>query len=537
MRRWLALAFMLMLAVNGCTRQHGTIGGRNPWTIPGVLRLGEDEEPDSLNLMYGHTAATDAVTGMLFSFLLRYDEKGNLIPDLATQVPTLENGGISRDGKTITLHLRKDVVWADGAPLTASDWMFTYRAVMNPANNVKMRWGWDQIASASAPNPYTIVIHLKRPNTQVLDILTMGGPAYPPMPAHLLSGLPNLNHAAFNRHPLSSGPYILKAWNPGSSLVFVPNPRYFRGPPKLKEVVWKIIPDVNTLFSQLATHEIDVYPQVNENAVARLGTIRGIRVAKTLTANWRALGINMSRPLLVDERVRRAIAEAVDWKRINDTVYHGIDQLAVSDIYPDSWAAPTLPPYLYDPADAKRLLADAGWTMGADGVLHKGAQALRLTLLATTGHIENTQSQVLMQSMLHAVGIGIIIRNFPGSYLFAMNGPLYTGKYDLEWSVTTNGPDPDNTGDWNSAFIPPNGANTSWLRDPIVDATSMAATRTFDQAKRKALYQREEERIRQLDPAIFFNWTMNYTAMNTDVRGYVPGAFLTDTWNCWQWSI
>jgi peptide/nickel transport system substrate-binding protein len=542
MRRRLALLFTLALAVAlgavGCTKRVPLEPGRhNPWTVPGVLRLGEDEEPDSLNLMFAHTWAADQVTGMLFSFILRYDANGNFIPDLATEVPTLRNGGISRDGKTITIHLRKGVVWADGAPLTAADWLFTYHAVMNPANNVKMRWGWDQIASANAPTPYTIVIHLKHPSTQVLDILSMGGAAYPPMPAHLLAKLPNLNHAAFNRHPLSSGPYILKAWNPGTSLVFVPNPRYFRGRPKLKEVVWKIVPDVNTLFNQLAAHEIDVYPGVNENAVARLASISGIRIVKKLSANWRALGINCARPQLADPRVRQAIAQAVDWKRINDTVYHGVDLLAVSDIYPGSWAAPKLPPYRYDPAGAKRLLAQAGWTMASDGVLHKGKLAMRLMLFATTGHEENVQSEVMIQSMLRAVGIAVSVRNYPGSYLFAMNGPLYTGKYDLEWSVTTNGPDPDNSGSWNSAFIPPNGANTSWLKDPIVDQTSLAATRTYDPAERKALYQREEERIRQLNPAIFVNWQMDYTGMNTDVRGYVPGAFLTDTWNSWEWSI
>jgi len=122
-----------LLFAYGCSRTAGThIGGtRNAWTIPGVLRLGEDEEPDSLNLMFGHTAATDAVAGLLFSFLLRNDERGNYIPDLATQVPTLHNGGISRDGRQITVHLRRGVVWADGVPLTAADWLFTYRAVMN----------------------------------------------------------------------------------------------------------------------------------------------------------------------------------------------------------------------------------------------------------------------------------------------------------------------------------------------------------------------------------------------------------------------
>jgi peptide/nickel transport system substrate-binding protein len=536
--RLAAAALAALCLATGCVRQAPTASSTgNSWTIPGVLRLGEDEEPDGLNLMFAHSAASDAISGLLFSFILRYDPVGNYVPDLATVVPTTRNGGISADNMTITVHLRKGVVWADGAPLTAADWLFTYSAVMNSQNNVKTRYGWDGIASASAPDPYTLVIKLKKPNVQVLDILVMGGAGYPPLPAHLLAKLPNINAADFNNKPLSSGPYLLKAWNHGSSLEFVPNPRYFRGAPKLKEVIWKVIPDVNTLFSQLQTHDVDVYPSVNANSVARLSAIQGITVDKRLIANWRHLGINMSRPALSDVRVRQAISEAVDWKRINDTIYHGINQLAVSDIFPQSWAAPALPPYRYDPQHARTLLAAAGWTSGSDGVLHKGPLSMHLAISATTGHIENDQSEVLIQSSLRPLGIDIQIRNHPATLLFAQNGPLYGGKYDLEWSVETNGADPENSGSWNGAFIPPNGANTSWLNDPIVNATSSAAAATFDQAKRKALYQREEERIRELVPAVFFAWSTNYTAINTDVKNYVPAAFIGDTWNAWAWQI
>ncbi|HTU82032.1 MAG TPA: ABC transporter substrate-binding protein, partial [Candidatus Acidoferrales bacterium] len=115
-------AALIALGAGGCSKRgaHGE-GGRNPWTVPGVLRIGADEEPDSLNLMYGHTAATDSLVGLLFSFLFRYDENGNYVPDLATQIPSIANGGISRDGLTITYRLRPDVRWQDGVPFTSRD--------------------------------------------------------------------------------------------------------------------------------------------------------------------------------------------------------------------------------------------------------------------------------------------------------------------------------------------------------------------------------------------------------------------------------
>ena len=238
-----------------------------------------------------------------------------------------------------------------------------------------------------------------------------------------------------------------------------------------------------------------------------------------------------------DLRVRRAIAEAVDWKRINETVFHGVDQLAVSDIFPAVVGGADA---IGVPLRSRRRATSAragGVESGGDGILHKGPLAMHLTIYATTGHQENTESQVLIQSMLRAVGIDVAIRNYPGSYLFATDGPLYTGKYDLEWSIETNAPDPDNSGNWNGAFIPPRGANTSWLDDPIVNAASTAAASTFDVAARKRLYQLEEQRIRALVPAVFFSWRTNYTAMNDDLKNYVPAAFIGDSWNAWQWSI
>lgn len=528
MRRIVA-ALIALAWVTGCASA--------PKTIPGVLRVGESEEPDSLNLMYGNSSETDEISSLLYSFLIRYDDNGNYIPDLALAVPTKANHLVSPDGKTITVHLRKNAKWSDGAPLTAADWLYTYHAVNNPKNNIKSKYGWEDIASADAPDPYTIVVHLKKPSVAAYDVLTMGGTSYPPLPSHALANVADLNKAAINNAPISSGPFVLKAWNHGSSLIFEPNPFYYRGPAHLKQLIWKILPDTNTQFSQLQTHEIDLYRNVDANSVSRLSSVSGIVVTHRLIGNWRHLGINVSRPILSDLRVRQAIAAGIDWKRINDTIYHGIHQLAVSDIYPQLWAAPKLPPYTYDPAHAKALLAQAGWEPGPNGILQKGGQPLRIMISANNAAKSNEQSEVMMQSQLRGLGIDLEIRNYPASLFFSRSGPLYTGKYDLEWSVDTNGPDPDNGGTWESAFIPPHGANTSWLSDPIVDRMASAAASTYDLPERKKYYQLEEERLRALVPAVFFYWENSYYARNPDFKGFKPAAFLIDTWNAWEWQI
>ncbi|HEX5274057.1 MAG TPA: peptide ABC transporter substrate-binding protein [Candidatus Rubrimentiphilum sp.] len=526
------------LVLSACTKSAtSTAGGHNPWTIPGEVRVGNSDEPDGLNPMFAHTDAGNQVDGLILASLLKYDDNGNFIPDLATEVPSYANGGLSKDGKTITIHMRKGLRWSDGAPLTSKDWMFTYSAVRNPRNNVKALFGWDDIASANSPNDTTIVIHLKQPNSTILGLLAVDGAAYPPLPAHLLASLPDINRAPFNGKPISSGPFVLQQWNHGSSLVFVPNPYYYRGPPHLKKIVWKVIPNTNTLFNELQTHDVDVLIGVNENDIARLSQLSGITVITKLIANWRHMEFNLKNPILADQRVRLAIAEGVDWKQINDKTYHGYNQLAVSDVFPLSWAAPDIPRYPYDPAAAKTLLAKAGWTMAPDGWLHKGAQPLQLTISTGTNKQENIEAEVQVQSQLKPLGINLQIRNYPVNVLFSPTGPLYSGKYDISWTVAINAPDPDNSGLWNSKYIPPHGGNTSHLSDPIVDRTSLQALLTYDQAARKKLYQQEEERIHQLVPSVFFYWENEYTAANSDMKNLKPAAFVQDTWNAWDWQI
>jgi peptide/nickel transport system substrate-binding protein len=511
-------------------------GVRNAWTQSNRLRIGYADEPDSLNPMFAHAAAADETASLLFAPVFRYDEHGELLPELATEVPSYANGGIARDGKTIVLHFRTGVTWSDGAPLDARDLRFTWRAVMNDANAAKTRAGWEDIAAIDLPDPHTARIRLKRTNAAVLGIFAIGGAAVPPLPEHLLGALPNLNHAPFNTQPLSSGPYLLRAWNHGSSLEFAANPSYWRGKPKIETLSWRVIPNSDTLFSQLQTHEIDVYPNVAESQIARLAALPGITVAKRLIGNWRRLSLNCRKPALRDARVRRAIAEGVDWDRINRTAYHGHNLRAVSDIMPGTWAAPQIPFYPHDPRDAAALLEAAGFRPGADGVRVKDGLRLALTL-SSTNKPANVQAEVQMQQDLRALGIEIAIKNYPPSLLFAQNGPLYGGTYDLEWSIDTNVPDPDNQGNFSGDFIPPRGANTSFLNDPAITRLSDAALRTFERPARKALYQQEEERIHELVPVVFLYWENGYSAYNSDLRGYKPAQFIADDWNAWEWEL
>lgn len=539
MRRLLAALALCALALGACSRSGTTSGeaGRHSWTKPGTLRYGSPYEPDTLNPLFANTSAANDVAYVIFEPCFRYDANGNFVPAAVTEVPTTENGGISRDGKTIVLHFRKGMRWSDGAPYDGRDLVFTWHAVMNPRNNTRLQAGWDDIASMDLRDPDTVVVRLKHVYAGILGIFALGGAGYPPLPAHLLEKLPNINTAPFNAAPISSGPFVLTAWNHGASLEFAPNPNYWRGKPGLTKLSYRIVPNADTLLSQVRTHEIDAYEGVGENQIAQLPSIGGTRVTKVLSANWRRLAINTRQPRLADRRVRLAIAEAVDWDRMNQTIFHGYNERAVSDIVPTSWAAPSIPQYPHDPGAAKKLLDAAGWHPGPDGTRRKDGVPLRFSVSTTNARQSNVQAELQMQQDLRAVGVGVEIKNYPGSVLFARNGPIYTGKYDTEFTIETNGPDPDNEGSWSGAFLPPHGTNATYLDDPIVNRTSRAATLTYDHAARKRLYQQEESRIHELVPAVFFYWERSYAVVNADLQNWKPATYISSFWNCWEWAI
>jgi peptide/nickel transport system substrate-binding protein len=536
-RRLVALA-ALAVALGACTPTAGPSDGRHPWTQPGRLRIGTPEEPDGLNLMYANAQSAGDVANLLYEPLFRYDRNGELIPAAATVIPTLTNGGISRDGKTLTIHFRRGMRWSDGAPYDARDFVFTWHAVMNPRNTVRLQVGWDDVAAMRLVDRYTVVVQLRAVNAGILgDLGGIGGSGYPPIPAHLLATLPSLDRAPFNSAPLSSGPFVLTAWHHGASLEFAPNPYYWRGKPGLQHISLRIVPSSETLLSQIRTHEIDLYDSVSENQIGELASVAGIAVSRRLSANWRRLAFNCAKPQLADPRVRRAIAQGVDWDWMLRTIFHGYDERAASDVVPTSWAAPHLRPWPYDPAAARRLLDAAGWRVGPGGLRSKDGAPLRFSVSTTPAKQANVQAEIQMQQQLGALGIALEIKNYPSSLLFAHDGPIYSGRFDSEFTIETNGPDPDNEGLWSAKFIPPAGANTGRLNDPLITQTSHAATLTYDRARRRALYAAEEARIHVLVPAVFFYWQNSYAAHNGDLRGWRPATYLSDYWNAWDWRI
>ncbi|MGB6985386.1 MAG: ABC transporter substrate-binding protein, partial [Candidatus Aquilonibacter sp.] len=192
---------LLCLLLAACTMRNAAPSN------PAALIIGQQQEPISLNPALENGQRSTQWGELLFSYLVKYDNAGKMVGDVATQVPSHENGGISQDGRTITYHLRKNVRFADGVPLTARDCVWSIEAIDDRANNVQSRYGYDRVIAAQAPDDYTLVLHLRAPFAPILS-LVLAPQGFPILPAHLLAQYPDFNHLPFNAQPVGSGPYV-----------------------------------------------------------------------------------------------------------------------------------------------------------------------------------------------------------------------------------------------------------------------------------------------------------------------------------------
>ncbi|HXW76863.1 MAG TPA: peptide ABC transporter substrate-binding protein, partial [Candidatus Eremiobacteraceae bacterium] len=384
------LAAVAMLAAAGCTAAAQTpnnieVDG-NAWTQHGLLRIAGDEVPDNLNPLLG-TETIDTDLSMFWgAYLFLLDDTTQYVPELALQVPTVENGGVSRDGLTITYHLRPHVVWQDGEPFTADDVLYSWQQVMNPHNDVSSRQGYDAIARIDEPDNLTIVVHLKRRYAPfVATFFTMSSETYSILPEHLLDRYGSLDDVRFNQLPVGTGPFEIVS-NLNGTIKMVANQRYWRGPPKLREIDYQSVGDDQTLLDMVRSHRVDFYANASQALEPQLHGIRGATVYLYPFTRFTDLGFNTSRPQLRDVRVRRALAYATDRNQLIDHVTHGVNLPADSDQPPFLWAhADDLPRYPYNPRLADQLLEQAGWIMGPDGVRHKDGVSMTLSMVGYSG--------------------------------------------------------------------------------------------------------------------------------------------------------
>lgn len=518
----MALAFSSALCA-GCSH-----AGARHTSGSQLVFSGLGGEPDTLNPMLSNEADELNFSHLYMSYLIENDDHGNPVGEIAQDVPTLANGGISRDERTITYRLRRGVRWQDGAPLTSRDILFSYRAIVNPRNNVSTRVGYDEVQSIRSEDAHTVVVRLRRrfsPFTQYF-FGPQGVGAI--LPAHLLVGRGDVNRAAYNQRPIGSGPFRVVRWAHDDSIMLEANPFYWRGKPGIERLIFRIIPDPTTRLELLRTGEADAYFDVDPQLLPQLRSVRDVRIALTPVADMHVIRFNLRDPVLRDPSVRRAIAMAIDRRALVAAGTHGTGIVVDADQPRHGWAYDAQTPAIrYDPAAARRLLA---------------GRSPEVTLAISPQLVNGSQLvAAIVQEDLRRVGIRAIVKQYSGAQLYgpaAQGGVLSGGRFQLTydaWWVLGN--DPDDS--WNMACSqrPPAGLNYTFWCDPRADAAIRDALATVDRSRRKADYAIVQRAIARQLPILTLWQVQIPDAYRTYVHGIAPAPGGSTFWNAWSWRM
>ncbi|MGC1381833.1 MAG: peptide ABC transporter substrate-binding protein [Candidatus Baltobacteraceae bacterium] len=541
--RFSARVVLVAVALAACSKVSNETGsGRHSWTQAGTLRIAIQGDVKNLNPLLNSNTTDGLLANLMFEPLLAADAKGNPVPMLAVSVPTLENGGVSKDGLTITYHLRRNAKWTDGVPVTAKDVKWSWQAIMNSNNNVVSRHGYDYVQGIDAPNDYTVVVHLKQKFSPFVNtFFAMSDQPMPVAPAHVLAKYPDINQIPFNDRPtVSDGPFRFVQWSRGDHITLVRNDGFFMGRPHLNRIEVRIVPDENTTVNLMKTHAIDFMYQASPETYPALKGTPDVRLAFVNVNGYERIQFNTAHPILADPRVRLAIAYAIDKRRLVDTLTYGQMDEATEDVPDWMWAFnPSIRSYPHDPAMAREQLREAGWAPGPDGVMRKNGERLSLVLVTNNSNATRRQASLELQAMLRQAGIETEIKSYPGEMIFApagMGGILQLGKFDLALNGWYAGIDPDDSAQYMCQNVPPGGYNYSRFCNPEMQAAQNAALTHYTRADRVAAYYQTQRILSRYNPEIFFWWRRQMEPISVDFKGFDPNPVL-ESWNAWQWSI
>ncbi|MEO6913840.1 MAG: peptide ABC transporter substrate-binding protein [Candidatus Baltobacteraceae bacterium] len=550
-RSFVLLGIAALVGLGGCSKvSTGSANGSHSWTQPGVFRFGENADPRSLNPLIATSSVVGDLSMFIYSYAVRYDEKSRPVPDALSEIPTVANGDVSKDGLTLKYRLRHTITFQDGVPLTCKDLKFTWQVVMNPHNNSNTTDGYRDIKSIDCSDPYVTLIHMKKLYAPYLGQLWGVNGNAPILPEHLLAKYNDdkgsFNNAPYNAMPIGSGPFKVVEWNRGSGVRMEAYPGYFMGKPKLNEVDFKILPDENTLITQLQTHAIDMvavgsgglWPQYQRLAADPKNGLTAIRLDAFAYSH---IDFNLRHPIVNDRQVRLALAYATNRAEIIADVLHGSAIPAETDQSPAlSWAYTSdIQHHPYDPAKARQILDADGWKIGPDGIREKNGERLSFDYSTQTESTTGKAVQTLLQNEWHQVGAEAIVKNAPTNVFFENSsvGILQGGHYDVAgfgWSAAS---DPDDSPIYSADNFAPKGQNAIFWDNTAATSAMNDALKTLDINRRKADYKIVQQQMALDVPTIILYFQRVPYVYNTDLQGFKASPVISAFWNPWEYSI
>jgi peptide/nickel transport system substrate-binding protein len=500
--------------------------------------------------------------------LARFNEKGELVPFLAAEIPTLENGGISEDLTTITWKIKPDIVWSDGTPVTAADAVFTWQYCTHPEGGCAQAPYFDDVTSMEAVDDKTLKITFGVPKPYPYSPLV--GAQSPVIQkaqfeACLGAAAPTCTEA--NTKPIGTGPFTVTDFKANDVVTLEANPNY-RDPekPAFANVVLKGGGDAaSAARSVLETGEFDyawnvqVEPEIlaqmeaagRGEVVSAFGTLVE-RIHVNQTDPDPSLGAERStkahpHPFLTDINVVKALSLAIDREILVETGYGDAGQVTCNLVPAPAEHNSTNNDWCktQDMAEASRLLDEAGWTMGGDGVRTKDGERLSILYQTSTNSVRQA-AQALIKQWWNELGVEVELRNIDAGVFFGgdAGSPDTLQKFYADVEMYANnfeGTDAEKyLGDWVCAEFPSpddqwQGGNTSRWCSEEYDALHAKLGETADPEERAKLTIELNDMIVNSPSYIPLIHRGRVSTKSKTLGGVLLNPFDSELWNAADW--
>ncbi len=544
---------ILVLLFCGCTNSKDSA---LPKSSKKTIVLATNSEPDTLNPLFAEMAASFEVIMFGHRELTMNDDSWKLIPDLAREVPTVENGQVKTlpgGEMQVTWHIKESAKWEDGVPVTGEDVAFAWKVCLDPTQEIIDRDTCGRVKSIDVDktNKKTFIVTWKQAFAFFNNYRI-----HPLLPAHVLAnryrtasgGSKDLKKDPYGSKPLSNGPFKFKEWVPGQYITYVRNDLY-EPKAKIDEVVIRIIPNNQSIESNLAAGSIDGVTPAGGLSVPQIESLRkrhGDKLSYYSVPGmvWSHVDFNLDSNLLSDVKVRRALAHAINRQKIIDSIYHGQYQIANTFMAPKHWAFnPKIPAIEFDLKKAAQLLDEAGFKQPAPGQTRVNAKGekLLLKMSAVAGVKDIEQCQQVFQSDLKGIGVELQIDNKPAKVFFGKMARYREFPHMSFYAWLT---DPGNWGLtlWHKDYIP--SKKNNWLGQNYPGWKNDEASALLEKipseltfAKRKAMVDRVQELWFEALPTIPMYFRPEVSVTKKSFKNFRPTGTQTPiSWNSAEWS-
>jgi peptide/nickel transport system substrate-binding protein len=441
---------------------------------PGVVNFLIESMPVNLDPRIGTDAQSERIDGLIFDSLIELDAQRNPQSDLAEtwEMP---------DPRTYVFHLRSGVKFHDGRPLTSADVKYTFNSIINDTVTSPKKGSLRFVTSIETPDANTVIFRLSEPSSGLLPDISRPAMGVVPVGAG----------TDFAEHPIGTGPFRFVSAQQDDSVVLERNATYFRAPPKIDQVRFRVVPEAIVRALELRKGTADLEEtSLTPDMIPVLRSEPGIEVAEQPGSNYAYIAFNFDDTVLRKREVRQALALATDRDTIIRYLLRGQARKADGPLPPNSWAyEPNIRHYGYDPQEAESLLDSAGFPRRVD----QGGVRLKLTIKTSTEESTRLLGEAL-QEQWRKVGVELELKP---EEIATLLSDLTRGSFQLStlrWIGVNNDPEFFEFA-FSSKRFPPMGANRGRYRNAMLDALMDQARVQTDREKRRQLYSEIQKEV------------------------------------------